>query len=244
MRARAWVAWSSGKDSLWALHLARQSPDLEVVGLQTTITETYGRVSMHGVREALLQAQAAAFGLPLHAVLIPAPCSDEIYQSLMRRSLEEAVAAGVSRIVFGDVALDGVRAYREERLSEMGMEAVFPLWGRDAAALAREMIRGGLRAYVTCLDPRKLPRRLAGRPFDGRFLRDLPPGTDRLGENGEFHTFAWDGPGFAYPLPVRVGDTVEREGFLFTDLTMDSRRTARRPGSRGRPERPPSPRAH
>lgn len=217
-KAKAWVAWSSGKDSLWALHRIRRSPDLEVVGLLTTITETYGRVSMHGVRETLLQAQAAALGLPLHSVLIPTPCSNEAYDDLMGRTLAQARELGVTEVVFGDISLADIRAYREARMAEADMQAVFPLWGMDSASLARDMIEAGVRAYLTCLDPRVLPRDMAGRAFDRDFLERLPDGVDPCGENGEFHTFAWDGPGFSHPIPVRVGETLERDGFVFTDV--------------------------
>ncbi len=222
-KAKVWVAWSTGKDSLWALHLVRSSAELEVVGLLTTITEAYGRVSMHAVREDLVRAQAAALGLPLHCVFIPTPCSNDEYGALMRRALAEADGLGVSKVVFGDLSLAEVRAYREERMAEVGMEAVFPLWGRDTAALAREMIAAGLRATVTCLDPRKLPRSMAGRAFDADFIAELPDGVDPCGENGEYHTFAWDGPGFAHPLAIEVGETVERDGFVFTDVLPAAR---------------------
>jgi len=231
-QAKVWVAWSSGKDSLWALHLVRSSSELEVVGLLTTITEAYGRVSMHAVREELVRAQAAAVGLPLHCVFIPTPCSNEAYGALMRRTLAEAEALGVSKVVFGDVFLADVRAYREERMAEVGMEAVFPLWGKDTAALAREMIAAGVRANVTCLDPRKLPRSMAGRAFDGDFVAELPEGVDPCGETGEYHTFAWDGPGFAHPIPIELGQTVERDGFVFTDVLPAS--SSDTPAPRGR----------
>lgn len=231
-QAKVWVAWSSGKDSLWALHLVRSSSELEVVGLLTTITEAYGRVSMHAVREELLRAQAAAVGLPLHCVFIPTPCSTEEYGALMRDALAEAEALGVSKVVFGDVSLADVRAYREERMAEVGMEAVFPLWGRDTAALAREMIAAGVRAHVTCLDPRKLPRSMDGRAFDGEFIAELPEGVDPCGENGEYHTFAWDGPGFAHPIPIELGESVERDGFVFTDVLPASSGDTPTPRSR------------
>ena len=217
-RPRAWIAWSTGKDSAWALHVARRRDELEVVGMLATVTEDYGRVSMHGVREELLEAQARATGLPLHRVHIPTSCSNEVYEEAMRRAMHVAGAEGVSRVIFGDVFLEGVRTYREERLTEVGMEASFPLWMRDARKLAREMIDGGLRAIVTCLDPRKLPRELAGRSYDEAFLDALPEAADPCGENGEFHTFAWDAPVFDRPIEVRVGETVERGGFVFTDL--------------------------
>ncbi len=219
-KAKAWVAWSSGKDSLWALHCIRRSAEIEVAGLLTTVTESYGRVSMHGVREVLLHAQAAALGLPLHTVLIPTPCSEEAYDVLMGRTLAQARGLGVTKVVFGDVSLADVRAHRETRMAEVDMEAVFPLWGMDAASLAREMIEAGVRAYLTCLDPRVVPREMAGGVFDRDLVDRLPDGVDPCGENGEFHTFAWDGPGFPHPIPVRVGETIERDGFVFTDVLL------------------------
>jgi uncharacterized protein (TIGR00290 family) len=215
---KAWLAWSSGKDSAWALHLLRESPEVEVVGLLTTVTEAFGRVSMHGVRETLLEAQAGALRLPLHRVYIPTPCPDEAYDDAMRAALQRALADGVTQVVFGDVSLDDVRAYREDRLREVGMVARFPLWMRDTESLARDMIRGGLRALLTCVDPRKVPREMAGRPYDEPLLASLPDSVDPCGENGEFHTFVWDGPTFAAPVDVRPGETVERDGFLFSDL--------------------------
>jgi len=223
--AKAWVAWSSGKDSLWALHLARRDPELEIVGLLTTITEPYGRVSMHGVREELVRAQAAALGLPLHRVAIPARCSQEVYGDRMRRALEVGVGEGVTKVVHGDVSLGDVRAYREQRLAELGLEGVFPLWGRDSGDLAREVIESGVRAYVTCLDPSKVSLELAGHPFDRELLERLPDDVDPCGERGEFHTFAWDGPDYARAIPVQVGVTVSRDGFLFTDVLMGDERS-------------------
>jgi uncharacterized protein (TIGR00290 family) len=220
MKQKAWVCWSSGKDSVWALDVARQRGDLEVVALLTTITEPYQRVSMHGVRRALVEAQAVALGLPIREVLIPANCSNEAYEQAMGQAVAEARAAGVTKMVFGDLFLEEVRAYRESRLAGTGVDAVFPLWGSDTGELAREMIAAGVKAYVTCLDPRRVPRALAGRAFDGDLLSSLPPGADPCGENGEFHTFAWGGPGFARELCVSVGATVERDGFVFTDVVL------------------------
>jgi len=215
---KAWLSWSSGKDSAYALSTVRSGGGFEVTGLLTTVTDAFGRVSMHGVREALLDAQAAAIGLPLHKVRIPYPCPNETYEREMGRALSEALAEGVRAVVFGDLFLEDIRAYREAKLSPVGVEAIFPLWGRETTALAREMVASGLRARVCCLDPRRLPRDFAGRAFDLRFLSDLPPGVDPCGEKGEFHTFVTDGPGFLKPVRARVGETVERDGFVFTDL--------------------------
>lgn len=215
---KAWMAWSSGKDSAWALHVARQLGEVDVVGLLTTVTDAYSRVSMHGVREELLIAQAEATDLPLYRVRIPAPCPNEVYESEMRIALESAARDGVTHVVFGDLFLEDIRAYREAQLARIGMTGVFPLWKRDTTALAREMIDGGLKAHLVCIDPRRMPRHLAGRAFDEALLQELPADVDPCGENGEFHTFACNGPMFAQPVAVEVGETVEREGFVFADL--------------------------
>ncbi len=217
-RPRAWVCWSSGKDSAWALHVARAQGEVDVVGLLTTLTEPYQRVSMHGARMELVRAQAREAGLPLQEVPIPAPCPNEVYETRMAEAMGRAKADGVTHVVFGDLFLQDVRAYREANLAKVGITPVFPLWGRTTWLLAREMLAGGLRANLVCIDPRQTPRELAGRAFDWGLLAEFPAGIDPCGENGEFHTFAWDGPMFARPIPVRVGDTVEREGFVFTDL--------------------------
>jgi len=218
MVSPAIVAWSTGKDSAWALHEARRLPDIEVVGILTTVTETFHRVSMHGVREDLLEAQARALGLRLFKVPIPYPCPDVTYEEAMREALAKVKGIGVTRIIFGDLFLRDVRNYREAKLAGTGFEGVWPLWGLDTRALACRMVDGGLRATITCLDPKRLPREFAGREFDHDLLRDLPAGVDPCAENGEFHTFAWDGPMFTNPIQVHVGETVERDGFVFTDL--------------------------
>lgn len=217
-RERTVVSWSSGKDAAFALGEAQRDPGLEVVGLLTTVTSSFGRVSMHGVREALLEAQARALGLPLRKVEIPFPCPNEVYERAMASAIADLRATGVTRMVFGDLYLPDVRAYRESRLAGTGIAPLFPLWGRDTRTLAHEMIRTGLDARIVCLDPRVLPTALAGRRFDEALLRDLPPGTDPCGENGEFHTFVAAGPMFPSPVPYTVGETVERDGFVFTDL--------------------------
>jgi uncharacterized protein (TIGR00290 family) len=219
---RTWVSWSSGKDSTLALAAAREDPTLDVVGLLTTLNSNADRVAMHAVRRDLLLAQAAAVGLPVHQVELPWPCSNEEYQQLMTDAVAAATADGVTRMVFGDLFLTDVRAYREQALAGTGVEPVFPLWGRPTAELAREMVDRGIRATVTCVDPRQLDGGFAGRAFDRDFLADLPDGVDPCGENGEFHTFVHDGPGFAAPLGVRVGEVVERDGFVFADVLADS----------------------
>jgi uncharacterized protein (TIGR00290 family) len=215
---RALVAWSSGKDSAWALREVRRDGRVEVAGLLTTITDPFARVSMHAVREELLDRQAAALGLPCRKVRIPWPCPSDRYEAEMERALGEARAEGITRVVFGDLFLEDIRAYRETKLAGTGIDPVFPLWGRDTARLAREMIDGGLRAVITCVDPRRVSRALAGRAFDAALLAELPPGVDPCGENGEFHSFAWGGPMFEAPLAVAPGEVVERDGFVFADL--------------------------
>jgi len=216
---KAWIAWSTGKDAAWALDVVRKRGDLAVVGLLAVITEPFARVSMHGVHSELLDEQMKAIGLPVHRVLIPAKCSEDVYADAMRRILAEATAEGVRDVVFGDILLADVRSYREERMAEAGFTAHFPLWKRDTLELARQMITAGLRATVTCLDSAKLPREMAGVPFDEAFLAGLPDGVDPCGENGEFHTFVWNLPGlFGKPLRTCVGEIVEREGFVFADL--------------------------
>ena len=217
-RPKAWIAWSSGKDSLWALHLARRTGDLDIVGLLTSITQTYDRVTMHGVRESLLQAQAAALGLPLHPILIPTPCSQQQYEDIMRAALDHALSLGVTKVVFGDIALADIRAHRERQMARIDMEAIFPLWGMNTRDLARDIIAAGVRATITCLDPSKVPPELAGREFNEDLLAHLPDTADPCGENGEFHTFAWAGPDYPAPIPITTGQTVNRSGFLFTDL--------------------------
>ncbi len=218
MRAKAWLAWSTGKDSAFALAEARRTPDVEVVGLVTTVSEAHRRVAMHGVREELLARQAEAVGLPVVKVPIPSPCPNEVYERRMAEALAGGRAAGVTHVVFGDLFLADLRAWREARLAEVGMAAVFPLWQRETAGLARAMVDAGVSARLTCVDPRKLDRSFAGRRFDAALLADLPAGVDPCGENGEFHTFATDGPAFRTPVAVTVGEVVERDGFVFADL--------------------------
>lgn len=219
---RTLLSWSSGKDSAWTLHVLRQTPGVEVVGLLTTINEAHGRVAMHAVREELLEAQAAAAGLPLWKVGIPDGCSNEVYEKAMDGVLKRALGEGIKAVAFGDLFLEDIRSYRVERMRDTGIEPIFPIWGRPTAALAREIIAAGLEARLTCVDPRVLDRSFAGRAFDAAFLADLPPGVDPCGERGEFHTFAWSGPMFERPVPVRVGEIVERGGFVFADLVPNS----------------------
>jgi diphthamide synthase (EF-2-diphthine--ammonia ligase) len=218
MTPKALIAWSSGKDSAWALHEVRRAGEYYVVGALTTVTETFNRVSMHGVREELLRAQLRAAELPALTVPIPFPCPNEIYEARMAAALAEAKAAGVTHVIFGDLFLQDVRAYREQKLAPTGIAPVFPLWGRPTAALARDMIAGGIEAYLVCIDLKQLARDFAGRRFDDALLGALPPGADPCGENGEFHSFVAGGPMLTHSIPIRVGETLEREGFAYADL--------------------------
>jgi uncharacterized protein (TIGR00290 family) len=214
------VSWSSGKDSAWLVHVLRSRGDIEIGALMTTINEPAQRVAMHAVRVDLLDAQAASLGLPLWKIEIPSPCPNETYERAMAAAVARAVAEGFTHVAFGDLFLEDVRRYREERLAGTGLTPLFPLFGADTAALAREMIAGGLRARITCLNPKVLDRSFAGREFDAALLRDLPPEIDPCGERGEFHTCSYDGPMFHHAVPVETGITVERDGFVFTDLTL------------------------
>jgi len=218
MRSKALIAWSSGKDSAWALHEARRAGDFEIVGALTTVTAAFGRVSMHGVREALLREQLDAAGLPPVIVHIPFPCPNEIYERKMAEAMVNAKASGVTHMIFGDLFLEDVRAYRERHLEGTGITPVFPVWGRPTPALAREMIIAGLEAHLSTVDLGKLPASFAGRRFDDTLLDALPADTDPCGENGEFHSFVSAGPMLSRRVVVKVGETVERDGFAYADL--------------------------
>lgn len=218
MTPKALLAWSSGKDSAWALHVLRQQGEVEVVGLLTTVNATHDRVAMHAVRSELLRAQADAVGLPLTCVQLPWPCTNADYEALMARAHDDARERGIEVVAFGDLFLEDVRRYREERMAGTGLRPMFPLWGQPTDALARRMIAGGLRARLTCVDPRQLPSSFVGRDFDEAFLAALPEGVDPCGERGEFHSFAYEGPMFRRPLAIRSGGVVERDGFVFADL--------------------------
>jgi uncharacterized protein (TIGR00290 family) len=217
-RPKALMAWSSGKDSAWALHEVRRAGEHEIVGALTTLTETFGRVSMHGVREELLMAQLASAALRPVLVRIPFPCPNELYEARMATALAEARDAGVTHVIFGDLFLADVRAYREQKLAGTGITPVFPLWQRPTSKLAREMVDAGLEAHLVCVDRKQLAREFAGRRLDHALLADLPPGVDPCGENGEFHTFVAAGPMLNGRISVAVGATVERDGFAYADL--------------------------
>jgi uncharacterized protein (TIGR00290 family) len=220
MGFRTLLSWSSGKDSAWALHTLRQQGVHEVVGLLTTVNSAFDRVAMHGTRASVLRAQAAAAGLPLMEVPLPWPCSNQQYEAAMRGACAAAVRDGIEAMAFGDLYLEDVRRYREERLAGTGIAPVFPLWGRNTSALVREMLDAGLRARITCVDPAKLPGSFAGRELDAALLAELPPGTDPCAENGEFHTCAYAGPMFAQPIPLIAGIAEQRDDFVFADFTL------------------------
>jgi uncharacterized protein (TIGR00290 family) len=215
---RVLLSWSSGKDSAWALHLLRQQPDIELVGLLTTLNAEFQRVAMHGTRRSVLEAQAAAAGLPLWIVPLPWPCSNEIYEQRMAEACNRAIAEHIDAIAFGDLFLADVRAYREIQLKPTGLEPLFPLWEIPTAKLAREMIAGGLRAKLACIDTKQLASTFAGRDFDEALLQDLPAETDPCGERGEFHTCVYAGPMFTAPLNIEPGEIVTRDGFVFADF--------------------------
>lgn len=218
---KAVVSWSSGKDSAFALQEARRLGLAEIAGVLTTINEVHDRVAMHGVRATLLDRQVAMLGLPATKVGIPSPCPNEVYEARMAEACLALKAQGITHMVFGDLSLSDIRAWREAKLAEIGIRAIFPLWHRNTTTLAQEMIDSGLIAHLTCIDPRTMPRGLAGRRFDASLLRDLPDGVDPCGENGEFHTVVSAGPMFAAPVPVVVGEIVERDGFVFADVVPD-----------------------
>jgi uncharacterized protein (TIGR00290 family) len=222
MTTKVLLSWSSGKDSAWALHVLGGDPSLDVAALLTTFNESADRVAMHAVRRELVERQAEAAGLPLWRVPIPSPCPNEIYEARMREAVDRARAEGFTHVAFGDLFLEDVRRYREERLAGTGLAPLFPLWGRPTDALARDMLAGGLEATITCVDPRQLDATFAGRRWDAALLDALPASVDPCGERGEFHTFCHAGPMFARPIPVSTGATVERGGFVFADVVWGS----------------------
>jgi uncharacterized protein (TIGR00290 family) len=219
-RPKALISWSSGKDSAFALYEVRRSGEFEVVGALTSVTETFGRVSIHGVRQEILQAQCEAAGLPSRIVPIPYPCPNQTYEARMGEAVAKAVQDGITHMIFGDLFLADVRAYREAKLAGTGITPVFPLWGRPTPKLARAMIASGLEAFLATVDLKKLPAEFAGRAYDAQLLADLPEGIDPCGENGEFHTCVVAGPFFSRRIPVAVGDRVERDGYAYCDLVM------------------------
>ena len=215
---RVLLSWSSGKDSAWALHILRQDATIEVVGLLTTLNDEFQRVAMHGTRRSVLKAQAEATGLPLWVVPLPWPCANEVYEQRMAEACQRALNENVDAIAFGDLFLTDVRAYRETQLKPTGLEPLFPLWDLPTPALAREMIAGGLRCKLACVDARQLPASFAGRDFDSALLDEFPPSVDSCGERGEFHTCVYDGPMFTAPLTLNSGQIVNRDGFVYADF--------------------------
>jgi uncharacterized protein (TIGR00290 family) len=224
---RVLLSWSSGKDSAWTLHVLRQDPSIDVCALLTTVNSEFDRVAMHGVRRTVLEAQAAAAGLPLWVIPLPWPCSNEIYEKLMADACRRAIDEGIEAVAFGDLFLEDVRAYRIRQLAPTGLEPLFPLWQIPTDRLALEMIAGGLRARLTCVDTQQLEPEFAGREFDETLLRDLPASADRCGEKGEFHSCVYAGPMFKTPLAIENGEIVRRDRFVFADIMIAEMATSR-----------------
>lgn len=214
----ALVSWSSGKDSAWALHTLRWSPDFDVVGIFSTVNKKFDRVAMHAVRVELLQQQAEKLDLPLDLIQIPHPCSNADYEKIMRNFTAKARKDGVECFAFGDLFLDDIRSYRVRNLQDTGIDPVFPLWGRPTDKLSREMVDAGLRAVITCVDPKQLSTEFIGKKYDDGFLDDIPLRVDPCGENGEFHSFVYAGPMFDSPIEISVGGVLHRDGFVFADV--------------------------
>jgi len=217
-RQRTLLSWSSGKDSAWSLHLLRRDPHIEIAALLTTFNGAADRVAMHAVRRELVEAQARRMALPLWSVDLPWPCSNAVYENLMQGMCRRATAEGITAVAFGDLFLQDIRDYRVRQLKATGLRPLFPVWQIPTAELARELIRAGVKAKVTCIDLAKLDGSYAGREYDSEFLNSLPPGIDPCGENGEFHTFVYDGPFFSSPIGVEAGEKLERDGFVFADV--------------------------
>jgi uncharacterized protein (TIGR00290 family) len=217
---RVLLSWSSGKDSAWGLHSLRQRTDVEIVGLLTTLNTEFDRVAMHGTRRSVLEAQAEAAELPLRVIPLPWPCTNEIYESRMKEACERALSEGIEAIAFGDLFLEDIRAYRMAQMRTVGLEPLFPVWGIPTDQLAQEMIAGGLRARLTCVDTKQLPAEFAGREFDEQLLRQLPTEVDPCGERGEFHTCVYDGPMFRKPIALEAGEVVMREQFAYADFKV------------------------
>lgn len=223
---RTLLSWSSGKDSAWSLHLLRQQNKYEIVGLLTTFNQQANRVAMHAVRRSLVEAQAKATGIPLWDVDLPWPCSNADYERIMKEMCKAAVESGIECVAFGDLFLTDIRAYREKQLGNSGLQPVFPVWGMSTRELARSMIQSGVRAKLTCVDPKLLAPEFVGREFDEQLLSEFPPDIDPCGENGEFHTFVYAGPMFHHVLAVEVGEIVSRDGFAFADLRFGRKKVS------------------
>jgi uncharacterized protein (TIGR00290 family) len=219
---RVLLSWSSGKDAAWALEKLRSDPEIELCGLLTTLNSEFDRVAMHGTRRTVLETQARAINLPLWVVSIPWPCSNDEYERRMAEVCRRAIDESIQAVAFGDLFLEDVRAYRERQLQGTGLEPLFPLWKIPTEQLAREMIEGGLRARVACVDRKQIGAEFAGREFDESLLRDLPPSADPCGERGEFHTCVYAGPMFNSPLALEAGEIVDRDGFVFADFLVSA----------------------
>ena len=220
---RTLLSWSSGKDSAWSLHVLRQQNAYEIVGLLTTFNQKANRVAMHAVRRSLVEAQAKAAGIPLWDVELPWPCSNSDYENIMKETCQAAVHAGIDHIAFGDLFLTDIRTYREKQLENSGLQPIFPAWGMPTRELARTMIKSGVRAKLTCIDPKLLAPKFVGKEFDEQLLSEFRPNIDPCGENGEFHTFVYAGPMFRHDLSVDVGEIVSRDGFVFADLSLSQK---------------------
>jgi uncharacterized protein (TIGR00290 family) len=218
MKKKTVMSWSSGKDSAWALYQLQNDPTIDLKGLLCTVNKDFDRVAMHGVRVELLQAQAQSIGLPLEIIELPYPCSNEDYEAIMRGVVQKMQDDGIECMAFGDLYLQDIRAYREEKLVGSGIEPIFPLWEIPTDQLAREMLAGGLKTVITSVDPKQISSEFAGRQYDEAFIAALPDSADPCGENGEFHSFVYDGPMFRQPVKVEVGEVVERDGFFFADV--------------------------
>lgn len=221
MKKKILLSWSSGKDSAWALHVLRRQNEYEIAGLLTTINAAFDRVAMHSTRRTLLEVQAAAADLPLVTIPLPWPCSNDEYESAMKRACEDAIDQGITAIAFGDLFLTDVREYRERQMNGTGLDPIFPIWNLPTAQTAREMVDSGMRAKLVCIDPRQLSPDFVGRDFDHSLLNDLPRSVDPCGENGEFHSFVYAGPMFKRDLEIAIGEKVERDGFWFCDVLPD-----------------------
>ena len=220
MKKKTLVSWSSGKDSAWMLHTLRGQDDIEVAGLFSTVNDTFHRVAMHAVREDLLRQQADCLGLPLHVIPIPHTCDNATYEQIMGRFVESARQQHVGCMAFGDLYLEDIRQYRERALAPTGIKPVFPLWKIPTGRLAQQIVDSGTRAKITCIDPKSLAPDFAGREYDLSFLKDIPDSVDPCGENGEFHSFVYDGPMFNIPVSIEMGEVVHRDGFVFEDVLL------------------------
>ena len=218
MTQKVLLSWSSGKDSAWSLYHLQQTPGIEVVGLFSSINQSVGRVAMHATRTLLVQQQAAQAGLPVEFIPLPKPCTNVQYETIMTDFYRRTLKQGIHTIAYGDLFLEDIRQYREMTLTKANIKALFPLWGQDTQKLSVKMLASGLRAQLTCIDPKQMPKHFAGAEFNHDFLNKLPETVDPCGENGEFHTFTYAGPMFKQPIPIEVGKTIERDGFIFTDL--------------------------